>query len=297
MQSPGYTPFDVERAQYAWEAFCLSVTVEEQKLIEEDPHGALNLLVYYQHHGGVIAGALRDKYEKYALQLEAPSPVVPQSSAAIIERDFFRDQMLIRNRLTNLRLEEIQGCRREISNVKGAMQKQHAALLKKEAELEKALARVAEVEKELAECDFELGKLKENVKQQEEELSSQTIKKFLSSVAFTEAARIPCTNLTKASIYKELKKLSAIYPFDPEHCGFVKIPKKDRYAAVLPGFFWDIAGDRLRNARGKKVKPPTSFESIEPEMISIPWKGTFNWPRDVNNPAAGWIDIEEQEKG
>lgn len=95
------------------------------------------------------------------------------------------------------------------------MQKQHAALRQKEAELEKALTRVAEVEKVLAERDVELGKLKEDVKQWEEEISHRTIEKFLNSVAFIEAARISCTNLTKAAIYKELKKLTKIYPFNP----------------------------------------------------------------------------------
>lgn len=75
--------------------------------MEEDSHDAMGLLMHYQHHSGVIAGALWDKYKKDALQLEAPGPVIPQSTAAIIERDFFKEQILIRNRPANIRLEKI----------------------------------------------------------------------------------------------------------------------------------------------------------------------------------------------
>lgn len=129
------TPSATDRVKYAREAFHVTTIAEEWKLIEEDPHGALNLLVYYLHHSRVIMGDLKDKYEKKTIRLEAPSLVVPQSSAAIIEKDIFRDQMLTRNHIANLRLEEIKGYKREVINMKGTLQQQHAALVKSDADL------------------------------------------------------------------------------------------------------------------------------------------------------------------
>lgn len=89
-------------------------------MVEEDSHAALGMLMHYQHHSGVIAGALWDKFEKEALRLEAPSPVVSQSSVVVIESYFFKDQMLISNRLANMRLEKIHG-NRDMNNIKVAM--------------------------------------------------------------------------------------------------------------------------------------------------------------------------------
>lgn len=146
-------------------------------------------------------------------------------------------------------------------------------LTQKEDELARACARVAEVERELAVRNEELGKMKENAKCREEEVSRRTLDEFLNSMAFTDAARIATGNLTKAAIYKELKKLSKVYPFDPRHSGFVYIKKEDRCAAVLPGFTWDRKKDRMQNDKGQIVRPLEHFESVEPGDIACPWKG------------------------
>lgn len=157
---PGYTnmqhnltPSVAECVKYTREAFCMTSTAEEQKLVKEDPLEALGLILHYQHHSGVITGALWDKYEKEALRLEAPPPGVSESSATVLERDFFKEQMLICNRLANIRLEEISAGKREVENLKDTMQKQHTLLIKKEVEFKEALAKVAGIEKEMAERD------------------------------------------------------------------------------------------------------------------------------------------------
>lgn len=119
----------------------------------------------------------------------------------------------------------------------------------------------------------------------------------MNSVAFTHAARVSCNNMTKVAIYKALKKLSKMYPFDPKACGFVNIPKDDRCPAILPRFTWDVKNDRMRNTKGQIVKPREHFESVPFGMITCPWKGVFQWPVDVNDPSKGWIvDVNEEEE-
>lgn len=300
---PGFTgmqrdlaPSVSDRSRYAREAFRVTSTAEERKLIEEDPQGALDALVYYLHHSGVISGALKDKYEKESLRLEATSPIVPQSKAAIIERDFFKSQMEAKNRIANLRGLKIEGYRKDMSRMKGTIQRQQAALVGTEAELAEAKARVAEVEKELAAHTRQLEKQKEENEQQKEELPRATIVNFLASNAFTEAATISCKNLMKASIYKELKKLSKIYPFDPQYCGFVEIPDNKNVAVPLPGYTWDTEKDRLRTPKGKKVHLPVKLESVTPEVIPFRWESYMLWPVDVNDPFAGWIPEQAGEE-
>lgn len=128
---------------------------------------------------------------------------------------------------------------------------------------------------------------------QKEELPRQAIGKFLKSKAFTMVSQISCDNLIRATIYDELKQLSNLYPFDPEHCGFVK---NEQSAKALLGWTWDEERDMLLNSKGKRVKPPENFQSVEPSEIPIPWKGKLHWPIDVNDPSAGWIQEEDEEE-
>lgn len=90
------SPSDYSR--YAREVFRITSTVQQQKLVEEDPHGAIDTMVSYLHHASFIAGVLKDKHDKENLQLEGGDPCIPPSKAAIIERDFFKSQVLARNR-------------------------------------------------------------------------------------------------------------------------------------------------------------------------------------------------------
>ena len=300
---PGYTnmqqnlnPSMEERALYAREAFRVTSSAEERKLVEEDSLGALGRLMHYQHQSGVITGAIWDKLHREDLQLQAPHPGVPPSSAAIIERDFFKEQMLSRNRLANIRLEEILMVRRENDVMKVTMQKQQAALKQSEADLAKANARAVEAEKRLASQEAEVNKLAAKAKKQEEELPRQTLAKFLTSRAFTTAARISCDNFIRAAIYRELKDLSELYPFDPERVGFVEIPEAERVAGRLPGYTWDEENDRLLTPKGKKIKPPDNFEMVPPTEIPITWRAFLQWPIDVNDPSKGWIEGNEEEQ-
>ena len=192
---PGYldmqtnlTPSVEARIHHAREAFRLTSSAEERKVVTEDTRGALGLAMHYQHHTGVILGSLWDKYEREAMNLEAPPPGVPLSTAAIIEREFYKDQMLSRNRLANIRLEEIRADKKEIENYKGTLLKQQAALVQKEEELAKACNKIADMEKELANRNNELEKMIKNAKQIEEEVAEKTLSEFLSSDAFTHAA-------------------------------------------------------------------------------------------------------------
>jgi hypothetical protein len=299
---PGYNnmqhnlaPSAAERIEYEREAFRLTSTAEERKLVEEDPLGAIGLMLHYQHHSGVITGALWDKYKEEHLRLEATPPGIPESTATVIERDFYKNQMLSSNRLANLRLEEIHLGKREAENAKNALQRQHASLKQKEAELAEALAKVAGMEKELVERDRQLEETQAALKTQKEELPRKAVEKFLGSQAFTVASQISCDGLISATIYDELRRLSDVYPFSPKHCGYIEIEESLRTARALPGWTWDEKKDRLMNKKGSKVKPPESFLTASPVAIPIPWKGHFRWPFDVNDPAAGWMPEEDDD--
>lgn len=118
----------------------------------------------------------------------------------------------------------------------------------------------------------------------------------MNSYALTEATTLSCKNVMRAAIYKELKKLSNIYLFDPRWCGFVDILVDDNYTVILRGYTWDVKNDRLRNPQGKKIKLPLKLESVSPEIISIRWESCLNWPKDVYDPDAGWIVEEEGQE-
>jgi hypothetical protein len=213
----------------------------------------------------------------------------------VIERDFYKNQMLSSNRLANLRLEEIHLGKREAENAKNALQRQHASLKQKEAELAEALAKVAGMEKELVERDHQLEEIQAALKTQKEELPRKAVEKFLGSQAFTVASQISCDGLISATVHDELRRLSDMYPFSPTHCGYAEIEESLRTARALPGWSWDDKRDRLVNNKGNRVKPPKSFLTASPVTIPIPWKGHFRWPVDVHDPAAGWISEEDDD--
>lgn len=132
---------------------------------------------------------------------------------------------------------------------------------------------------------------------QKEGLSHEIIKKFLSSKAFTVASRLSCDKMTKAAIYEELSKLSNLYPFDPEYCGYIEIPEEKRTARALAGYTWDEQKDVLLNSKGKKVKVADNFRCLEPREIPITWKAFLTWPIDVHDPEAGWVEDGEGKDG
>ena len=300
---PGYArmqttlePTDAERVDYSCEAFRITSTAEERKIVEDDPVAAMGRAAYHNHQAGFITGAIRDKLLFDNLKLHVPPPGVPPSTAAVIERDFFRDQMLSKHRVCNARLEEIKARRSEVVSYQKTMAQQQAALLEKEAGLHLASAKQAELEGEIAKRDRQLEEMKEKMKKQRDELPQEIIKKFLSSRAFAVASRVACDKMVKAVIYEELSKLSKLYPFDPEYCGYVEIPEDRRSVKALPGYTWDQEEDKLFNSKGKKVAFPKNFMSVEPREIPITWGHWLTWPIDVNNPDAGWVGEGEGQE-
>lgn len=153
------------------------------------------------------------------------------------------------------------------------------------------------MEKELARRDRQLDEVKEKMKKQKEGLSREVIGKFLSSKAFTVVSRVSCDKLAKATIYAELTKLSDLYTFDPEYCGYVEIPEEKRSTKALPRYIWDEERDRLLNPKGKKVKVSNIFRSLEPREIPITWKEYLMWPTDIHDPGAGWAEDSEGKDG
>jgi hypothetical protein len=87
----------------------------------------------------------------------------------------------------------------------------------------------------------------------------------------------------KYTIYRELNKLTKLYPFTPEHVGFIAVDRELARPSDMSSFRWDEAKDKIFDIEGNPIEKKLNIHSHNPTRIVCHWDPT-RWPRDVNIP-------------
>jgi hypothetical protein len=115
------------------------------------------------------------------------------------------------------------------------------------------------------------------------EVSSSSVKRFLSNNSFKYDAQFAVKDLMKYTIYRELYKLTKLYQFTPKQIGFTTVTRESAIPSDISSFTWDEDKDELFDTEGKPIEKKPKIHSHNPTRIVYHWDPT-KWPTDVNVP-------------
>jgi hypothetical protein len=84
----------------------------------------------------------------------------------------------------------------------------------------------------------------------------------------------------KYTIYRELNKLTKLYPFAPEQIGFASIDQESVVPSDMSSFTWDEVKDEMFDTEGKPIEKKSKIHSHTPTGIVHHWDPT-RWPNDI----------------
>jgi hypothetical protein len=148
-----------------------------------------------------------------------------------------------------------------------------------EAALAKMKDNVTQTESDLA----VERKASDKLRAQHSEASSSSVKRFLGSNFFKYAAQFAVRDLMKYTIYRELYKLTKLYPFTPKQIGFTVVTRELFIPSDMSSFTWDEDKDELFDIEGKPIEKKPKIHGHNPTGIVYHWDPT-KWPTDVNVP-------------
>jgi hypothetical protein len=208
-------------------------------------------------------------------------------SKVIVERDHWKGQVARLNGDLGLLKGENKQIKEQIQKIKNESVKS----------LEEALQWATTAEARAAEVDASLAKIRGKVAQTESDLatereasermkvqlsktSSSSVKKFLGSNSFKYAAQFPVRNLMKYTIYRELSKLTKLYPLCPEQIGFASVDRESAIPSDMSSFNWDEGMNELFDMKGKPIEKKSKIHNHNPTGIVQHWDPT-RWPKDL----------------
>jgi hypothetical protein len=117
------------------------------------------------------------------------------------------------------------------------------------------------------------------MKVQLSETSSSLVKRFLGSNSFKYAAQFTIRDLMKYTIYRELNKLTKLYPLYPKEMGFASIDRESAIPSDMSSFNWDESKDKLFN-EGKPIEKKLKIDSHDLTGIVHHWD-PMRWSKDL----------------
>jgi hypothetical protein len=78
----------------------------------------------------------------------------------------------------------------------------------------------------------------------------------------------------KYTIYRELNKLTELYPFAPEQIGFASVDWESAIPSAMSFFTWDKFKDEIFDMEGKPIEKKPKIHSHTPIRIVHHWDPT-----------------------